>query len=259
MLPCRRCNLVPGVLGNPRAPHGDVMELSATIRSLHPLEVRVLRAFGPQDELSTQRLERELGFKPGHANQAFSWLSGKGFLAEARRVKRTLYELTELGREYAAKGTPEERLVALVEAEGPRALPDLCARLGLENKDAGSAFGQLSKEGVLTMDAAKLVSLADRSRAGRLEQTRALLQKAVATADGILDDSALTDADRTIAASIGKKRGAAASPFRAAEREDVYYRITLEGVAAAAALAQAGITGEELNALTPEILAKGSW
>ncbi len=45
------------------------------LKSLHPLEVRVLREFAPGDEVSAAVLADRLGYKVGQANQAVSWLS----------------------------------------------------------------------------------------------------------------------------------------------------------------------------------------
>ena len=48
---------------------------------------------------------KELDYKEGHANQAFSWLSGKGLLKEIRRTPHTFYEITDFGRAMAQTGT----------------------------------------------------------------------------------------------------------------------------------------------------------
>jgi len=53
------------------------MDISNIIKNLHPLETRVLLTFSGKDELTAEKLVKELGYKEGHANQAFSWLTGK--------------------------------------------------------------------------------------------------------------------------------------------------------------------------------------
>jgi hypothetical protein len=45
---------------------------AAYVRSLHPLEVRVILSYAPGERLSAARLAGELGYKPGQSNQAFS-------------------------------------------------------------------------------------------------------------------------------------------------------------------------------------------
>lgn len=127
------------------------------LKSLHPLEVRVLREFSPGDTITTPLLAQKLGYKIGQANQAVSWLSAKGLLEESQRQTVVAYELTDLGSEYAEHGTPEERIVRLLDEKGPQRIPEIVAALGLENKDVGSAYGALSKMGVLAMDGEKRI------------------------------------------------------------------------------------------------------
>jgi len=213
------------------------------------------------DRLDSDRLAADLGYKEGHSNQAFSWLSAKGLAAEAGREARTVFELTALGREYAAKGTPEERIVAFVRDKGPASLPEIRDALGLEQKDVGSAFGQLSKEGVLAMGEDKRASVVPGGpgSSARAALVASLVAAAAGKGDGILEEGALSAEEKAAMAGIARKRGAADSPFRAAEREKVWYRLTPEAAAVAAELVAEGVTGEELGAVTPEILSSGKW
>ena len=73
------------------------MDTHALIKNLHPLEIRVLRTYGAKDELTSERLQKELDYKEGHANQAFSWLVGKELAAVVRREPHTYFEITDLG------------------------------------------------------------------------------------------------------------------------------------------------------------------
>ena len=113
------------------------------IKNLHPLEIKVLLNY-KGDEITAEQIGSQLGFE-SQSNQIFSWLSGKELIKEKSRTLRTIYELTELGAEYKAKGTPAERILALVKEKGAMSLPEIAQALGLENKDVGTAFGQLSK------------------------------------------------------------------------------------------------------------------
>jgi len=227
------------------------------VKNLHPLEVKVIRSFKPGAELTTSVLADTLGYNVGQANQAFSWLSAKYLVSELRRSVSAFFEITDLGKQYAAEGTPEFRIVDLVQKESGLTLPDVCSRLGIENKDAGSAFGQLSRDGILAMTPEKtLVPVAGGSRA-RLEQTAAVLVKAASA--GILSAAELSPGDLEIVSGMAKKRGAATSPFKMAEREEIVYTLASEAAEVKKILESAGITGEEISALTPEMLANGSW
>ena len=253
-------------------------DIQSTVKNLHPLEVRILLSYRKGDELTVEKVEKELGFKPGNGNQALSWLAGKGLVSEDRRETAVFYELTVLGQEWKEKGSPEERILELIRRstktdERPR-LPDIAEALKLENKDIGSAFGHLSKLGVLSMDGDKKVIItlplehlddpAKNPVLAHFELLRGLWKKVV-TGSGLLAEASLNDEEKIIIAGIAKKRGASDAAFRQIERETVVYTFTVDkdgsvpAEAAAAALKASGITGEEIGALTQEMLEAGSW
>lgn len=235
------------------------MDIANIIRNLHPLEVRVLLAYSDKDTLTADRLIKELGYKEGHANQAFSWLSGKALVKETGRVRHTYYEITGTGRALAKAGTAEERIVAFVKENGARTLPEIAAAIQIENKDAGSAFGLLSKEGVLKMNAEKKAEYTGAPLPRRVTLSASLIQRAAETEGGLLDRESLSADEQEAVAGLAKKRGAADSPFKTVERETVSYRLTPEYRAVADALKQAGITGNEIGEVTPKMLASGEW
>ena len=253
-------------------------DIQTTVKNLHPLEVRILLSYKRGDELTVEKVEKELGFKPGNGNQALSWLAGKGLVSEARREAAVFYELTGLGQEWKEKGSPEERILELIRQrlktdERPR-LPDIAEALKLENKDIGSAFGHLSKLGLLSMDGDKKVIItlplehlddpAKNPVLAHFELMRGLLKKVV-TEGGLLAEASLSGEEKTIISGIAKKRAASDAAFRQIERETVVYTFTVAedgsvpAEAAAAALKASGITGEEVGALTQEMLQAGSW
>jgi phenylalanyl-tRNA synthetase alpha chain len=232
------------------------MEIEAKLKELHPLEVKVLRRFSPGEDVTREGMTA-LFDNASHCNQAVSWLSAKGFLAETGRSSRTVYELGELGQEYLAKGSLEKRIVTLLGEAGPLALPAIAERLGVEAKDVGSAFGGLAKEGALAMDAEKRAILKDASKAVSVTRLTALLARFAGTKT--IEESALSPEEKETAASNARKRGSSRAILRAAEREDVTWRLTPAGAEARRGLERLGMTGEETGALTPEMLKTGSW
>ena len=129
------------------------MDVSNIIKNLHPLETKVLLRYSQNDDLTSEKLQKDLDYKEGHANQAFSWLSGKELVKEAGRTPHTYYEITELGRFIVKVGsTIEERFIDFIKGHGAQVLPKIAAALNIESKDIGSAFGQLAKDGVLKMN-----------------------------------------------------------------------------------------------------------
>ena len=245
-------------------------DIQALAKNLHPLEIRVLLSYKKGDELTVEKVERELGFKSGNGNQALSWLAGKALVSEIRREAAVFYELTGLGQEWKEKGSPEERILALLR-QGQKEccrLPDIAVALSLENKDIGSAFGNLSKHGVLSMDGEKRVVLnlppehlddpAKNPVLANFTAINGLLKKA-ADEGGQLADASLTESERGIISGIAKKRGAAGAAFRQFDRETVVFALAGSAEALADFLRKQGITGEEIGTLTGQMLETGSW
>ena len=235
------------------------MDTRSLLKGLHPLEIKTLLHYSPGESLDSARLVADLGFVEGQANQAQAWLIAKSLGAETGRSSRAVYEMTALGRSWLEQGTPEERLVRHIAASGPSAMPAICAAIGLEQKDAGSAFGRLSKSGVLAMSPEKLVALADPSKDTRSPLVRGLLAKAVAKPDGVLDEAELDAAERAVMAEIAKKRGSGDAAFRTSDRETVSWVLGPEAAEVVQLLRQEGVSGDEASALTQEMLENGRW
>ena len=234
------------------------MDISGTIKNLHPLEIKVLLKYTQQDELTSARLQKELDYKEGHANQAFSWLSGKGLVKEVSRTPHTFFEITDLGRELSEKGTVEERAVAFLKDNGAKTLPEIAAGLGLEQKDIGSAFGQLSKEGILSMNAEKKAEYTGKELPARITLTSKVLKDAIA-ANGTLTQDSLSKEELDVINTLAKKRGAADAPFRTFTRETVVYQLCGESDALTQELKKVGVTGNEIGEITTKMLESGEW
>ncbi len=232
------------------------MNVKELTQGLHPLEVRLLLSFDDRTPITTAVLQERMGYNVGQCNQVLSWLAGKGLVEETGRESSVFYELTDLGRQQAEDGTPEERILQAVNQDGPMSLPDLATKLGLENKDVGSAYGKLAKEGAAKMDAEKRV-VATGSIPPSIEIIRSLIDRA--TGEEALDGAGLSEAEAAEIAGISKRRGAASTTFREVERETVTYQLTADGLEAGKALKDAGVSGEEVGALTAAMLRDGSW
>ncbi len=233
------------------------MELKEIVKGLHPLEVKLLRNFTGKEKITKKLLMEKLAYNEGQCNQAFSWLTSKGLIEETERIKRRMYEITEVGLQYLKEGFPEERLIKLIEDRGPMSMQEIAKELNMENRDVGSAYGKLAKEKILSMDENKRVILKDKHYSEKLNPLRNLIEKFKETTT--IDDSQITDAEREIITSLSRKRSSSKGVFKVIEREEVIYRITKKGEEAAEILKSEGITGEEIGALTPEILKKGTW
>lgn len=235
------------------------MNISNIIKNLHPLEIKVLLKYSDKDELTSEKLIKELDYKEGHANQAFSWLGGKELLKETGRVAHTYYEITDMGKALAKDGTVEERVVSLLKDSGAKTLPEIAAALKIENKDIGSAFGQLAKDGILKMNAEKKAEYTGAALPARIAVASGLLKMAESSANGQIDKKDLSKEQQDVIATLAKKRGATDSPFKIIERETVTYKLVPEAAEVKAELEKAGVTGNEIGEITPKMLASGEW
>ena len=235
------------------------MDIKNIIKNLHPLEIKVLLKYSGKDELTSEKLQKELDYKEGHANQAFSWLSGKELLNEIRRTPHTFYEITDYGKALAKTGSVEERIVDFLKNDGAHTLPEIAAALALEQKDIGSAFGPLSKEGVLKMNEEKKAEYTGKELPARIKVTSDLIAKAIKAENGQLNKNDLSAEELDVIGGLAKKRGAADAPFKMIERETVFYKLADGFDKVAAELKKAGITGNEIGEITPKMLATGEW
>ena len=231
--------------------------MKVEIKGLHPLEVKLLLHFKDDEEIISARVLDELSFNLGQCNQAFSWLSAKELIKEKRRGKRLQFILTESGKESLEKGPPEERIFNLIKTGGPLTLPEISKRLALENRDAGSAFGSLSRARVLAMDGKKQVIIRDASGKETIATLKRLLS--LFARKEVVEDRDLSPGDLESILGLSRKRGAGKGLFRASEKEEVSYIFTPAGSKARTMLLKQGLTGEEIGQITPDILRNGVW
>ncbi len=235
------------------------MQQDSVIKNLHPLEIKVLIHFEQNCALSSSLLMKKLDYKEGHANQAFSWLGMKGLVKEESRTKHVFYEATELALLYAEKGIPEERFIEYLKKVERAKLPDIATSIGLSPKEAGSAFSILSKTGSCKMDEEKYVCYIKEVQDSRLSAIKEILKMASEIEGHLLQKTHLNEMQQKVISSIAKKRGAADVPFKIIEREEIVYTFTDDAAEVRKALKNAGVTGEEVGQLTPEMLKTGDW
>lgn len=226
------------------------------VKNLHPLEVRLLRHVKVGEDITSDRLISELDYKVGQCNQAFSWLCNKGFLEEKSRTKRTLFELTKLGKQQQKIGIPAFRIFTFLKENGEATLPELAEKLSLGKSDVGSAFGSLSKAKVTKMNEDKKATVIADDLPENEQLVISLINRG---AKGAIEESSLSKNEKEAIKKIAKKRGAATSAFKMIEREDLVYSLTEKGNKAREAVFEANITGEELGNVTAQMLSTGSW
>jgi phenylalanyl-tRNA synthetase alpha chain len=229
-------------------------ELAAT---LHPLEVRVLAALGPDGRFDDRGFQAE-GVTPAQLRTVVEWGLAKGLFALERTDESTFVELTEIGQRQREEGTPVYRVVEFIRASTTATSGQITTQIpGLDRADSGSAFGALKKEGGLVQDGDSWSLPPTFSVPVRFRSEKDLIEKVGAA--GRVDLSSLPEAERKIVEEGSRKRGKDKGVFRLVTTQERALSLTELGRAVRAAARKLGRSGEEVNLLTPAMLADGSW
>ncbi len=223
--------------------------------SLHPLELRVYEALGQETSFVDKEFECE-GLTPAQLRTVIEWQLAKGCMEVVSTDEEHWVELTELGEKYK-NGTPEQLLVRRLQADGDLAVAELMKTAGLDQKEVGTAVGALKKSGVLVPAESGAVKLAEDANLESIEAMDKLIHLVSEAGRVKLDSLGPEDAQRVAGAS--RKRGKAKGIFRVGSEQSRTIRLTELGQEVRRVAKDAGRSGDEINLLTPEMLADGSW
>jgi phenylalanyl-tRNA synthetase alpha chain len=237
------------------------VERSSLIDSLHPLEIKVLTAFGPElsgTALATEQLAATTELEPSQLSMAVEWLLAKGLLVVKSETRTPVVSLTTVGEGYFEQSAPIERVLAAArEASGSGkrlAIADFPATTGLDPTDVSKAVGRLKKEGALLVVQGGCLESTGRPSPSA-ESIRMLLQR---LHEAPRELESFSEPQRQLIQDHAVRRGNAKEPFRIEERVTRTYALSQAGVSAAGQLADQGLV-EEVSQLSPELLKDGSW
>ncbi len=224
-------------------------------KTLHPLEIRVLEALGEAKDFNDQQFKAE-GVTQAQLRTVVEWQLAKACMKVNETTESHVVELTELGQTYL-EGTPEQRILRLVQQTEGVPIQELMKAEGLSQKEAGTAVGVLKKAGVLVPGDGGLMRLAADARIETYEALGVLIHKVSEAGRISLDD--LSEADRERIEGGSRKRGKAKGVFRLHTDTSRLVQLTDLGEQVRQAAARQGRSGDELNILTPNMLADGTW
>ncbi|MBI5137290.1 MAG: phenylalanine--tRNA ligase subunit alpha [Nitrospirae bacterium] len=230
--------------------------LESLTASLHPLEIAVVNALSGSAETTDAALAEAAGLDGARRDMACGWLVEKGIIECSRESVSHTVALTETGQRYAERGTPEARIITLLQTGSEVTLANLAELLELDQAEAGTAVGTLKKATIVTSGAGGALELVPGADLSAVEAVTGLI--ATVESAGRLEQSSLSAEQQELLAGLHRKRGKAKGVFRVDERRSRSYLLTRLGMEVAQRVA-GRVTGDQLGQLTADLLASGAW
>ncbi len=120
-------------------------ELQKLLESLHPLEHKVLLSFDREGALSAPDILTKSGLDESRLDMASGWLQTKGLLDVKDESVTTQVSLTETGKEYREKGTPEMRIMNALKEGRQFTVKDIIQTWGMDPSEVSSTVGSLKQ------------------------------------------------------------------------------------------------------------------
>ena len=223
------------------------MDISSLIDSLHPLEIKVLTAFGSNPSgaaLDSEQLADATGLESSQLSMAIEWLLAKSLVTIDKETVTPVVSMTPVGERYYATQSPIEEVLAAARSAagtGQRlTIPDLQSREGLDPSEVSKAVGRLKKEGALLIVQGGCIESTGRS-SPTAERVRVLLEQ---LHEGSRELEAFSELDRQIILDYAVKRGNAKEPFRVDERVARSFKVASAGMTAVEHLTKQGVAEE---------------
>src|SRR5512142_3077919 len=127
----------------------NASDLQKTLESLQPLESKLLLCFQLGDTLPAPDILKSSGLDDSRLDMASGWLQTKGLLEVKDESITSFVSLTETGREYLEKGTPEMRIISALREGKLFTVKDVIQTWGMDPTEVSSATGELKNKGVI--------------------------------------------------------------------------------------------------------------
>lgn len=221
------------------------MELGKLAATLHPLERKVLPLLLKHS--TVPELVHQSGLKEVEVMRALQWLENKSLIVLKTELQERI-ELDSNGKEYAAKGLPERRLLEALR-EKPQTIEQLQSATGLSDQEMSASLGVLKQKVALEFAQGQL-RVTDTGRKWLSKDTleEAFLKE---LAGKPRDARQLTDEERFSFNNLKKRKSILCLVVRKARTAS----LTELGTS----LAQQKVDATSLDALSPEIIRLGSW
>lgn len=232
-------------------------DLSKLLESLHPLENKVLLCFVSRESLSAADILRSSGLDESRLDMASGWLQSKGLLNVKDESVTSFVSLTETGRDYLEKGTPEMQIIHALREGTQFTVKDVIQSWGMEPSEVSSAVGALKEAGVVRIVQGGILELVPGADITAYEFLTALIN--IVAGNDQTDLSTFSAVHRTALQANFHKRGKSKGIFRISEKKNRSFSLTSEGQELLRLLKERGSVAEEASVLTPDILKQGTW
>ena len=227
------------------------------LESLHPLENKLLLCFSQSDSLPALDILKASGHDESRLDMASGWLQTKGLLEVRDDSVTSFVALTEIGRDYLEKGTPELRVIGALREGKQFTVKDVIQSWGMDPSEVSSSVGGLREAGVIKIVQGGILELV----AGAETAVYEALLEVIRAVAGKENDELPTffEAQQTTINANFHKRGKSKGIFRITEKKNRSYRITADGKEVLHLVTARGVVAEEVSVLTPEMLKQGTW
>jgi len=252
-------------------------EISVLLDGLHPLEVRVLLAFGEVPSAAEAVLREASGLDASRLSMALGWLLTKEAIRIEHETVTRRASLAEAGERYAADLVPELRMLEWLAVGERLTVADLRAGRGLEPDEVSGAVGALKGLGAIRIVEGGVLEAVPGVDVAEFHALQRLIAALRDEGSRVMGHPSTADDDRLVE-QFFKKRGKAKGIFRIDEEKDRTYALTPVGEALTRAVVakggggkvtpsagSLGLTGarpvvaEEVSQLTPDLLKDGAW
>ncbi|HUI45011.1 MAG TPA: phenylalanine--tRNA ligase subunit alpha [Nitrospirota bacterium] len=227
------------------------------LESLHPLESKLLLCFATKTTVSALEILSAPGLDESRLDMASGWLQAKGLLDARDESVTSFVSLTETGRVYLEKGTPEMRVIDALRAGKKFTVKEIIQSWGMDPAEVSSAVGALKETGVIRVVQGGILELAAGADVSQYEFLAALIKSAAGSDQTNL--AVFTPEQQSVIQANFHKRGKSKGIFRIFEKKNRSYALTASGRELLVLLQQRGGAFDEISVLTQEMLKQGTW
>jgi phenylalanyl-tRNA synthetase alpha chain len=231
-------------------------DLIKLLESLHPLENRVLLSFDNAAILPAPDLLTASGLDESRLDMASGWLQTKGLLDVKDESITSLVSLTETGKEYLEKGTPEKRIINALREGRQFTVKDVIQTWGMDPAEVSSATGELKSKGIVNIVQGGKLELNPSASTAPYDFLQSVIEEASGTSVVL---SGMPQEKQDLIQANFHKRGKSKGIFRITEKKNRLFSLTAGGRELLRMLKGRGAVTEEASVLTPEMLKQGAW